>query len=102
MVYYTPTKVVFGKDAELQAGAMLAGQGARKVLIHYGSERVVKTGLMKKITDLLDTFSPHEIVLSGAIYEDKLLELKKETDTLHIPVHFLRTDGAVFLTGLRP
>lgn len=63
---------------------------------------VITSSYYGHITDLLDTFSPHEIVLSGAIYEDKLLELKKETDTLHIPVHFLRTDGAVFLTGLRP
>ena len=63
---------------------------------------VITSSYYGHITDLLDTFSPHEIVLSGAIYEDKLLELKKETDTLHITVHFLRTDGAVFLTGLRP
>ena len=28
--YYTPTKVIFGKDAELQAGAQLKKAGAKK------------------------------------------------------------------------
>ncbi len=59
---------------------------------------VITSSYYGRITDLLDTFSPRKIVLSGAIYEDKMLELKKETDTLGIPVKFLRTDGAVFVT----
>lgn len=77
MVYYTPTKVVFGKDAELQAGAMLAGQGARKVLIHYGSERVVKTGLMKKITDQLDKEGISYTLLGGVQPNPRLALARK-------------------------
>ena len=33
--YYTPTKVVFGKGTEDQAGQLVAEQGCRKVLVHY-------------------------------------------------------------------
>ena len=34
--YYTPTKVVFGKGTENQVGALIEGQQARKVMIHFG------------------------------------------------------------------
>ena len=34
--YYTPTKVVFGKDTEHQAGALVREFGGTKVLVHYG------------------------------------------------------------------
>ena len=32
--YYTPTKVVFGKDTERQAGALVREFGGTKVLVH--------------------------------------------------------------------
>ena len=36
--YYTPTKVVFGKNTEDQCGELVKEQGCKKVLIHYGVE----------------------------------------------------------------
>ena len=44
--YYTPTNVVFGKDTELQTGALVKAQGAKKVLLHYGGGSVVRSGLL--------------------------------------------------------
>ena len=52
--YYTPTEIKFGKEAEMQAGAMLKKYGAKKVFVHYGSERIVKSGLLGKILGTLD------------------------------------------------
>ena len=34
--YYTPTKVVFGKDSELQLASLLEEFHCTKVLLHYG------------------------------------------------------------------
>ena len=51
---YTPTRVILGKGAEESLAGELEIDGARKVLIHYGSERIVKDGLMGKLTDQLD------------------------------------------------
>lgn len=48
-VYYAPTKVVFGKDAELQSGKMCRQWNVNRVLIVYGSERIVKNGLLGRI-----------------------------------------------------
>ena len=35
-IYDTPTKVYFGKGEEQNVGKIIAGYGAKKVLIHYG------------------------------------------------------------------
>ena len=62
---YTPTHVLLGEGAEEKAGDELRKEGAKKVLIHYGSERVVTTGLMKKVTDQLDNEGISYMLLGG-------------------------------------
>ena len=47
--YYTPTKVVFGKDEEKNVGKLAKEFGAKKVLIHYGGGSAVRSGLIDKI-----------------------------------------------------
>ena len=47
--YYTPTKVIFGKDTHLKIGELLKDYNCHKVLIHYGSESAVKSGLIHEI-----------------------------------------------------
>ena len=44
--YYTPTKVVFGKNTEDKCGELVKEQGCKKVMIHYGSGSVKRTGLI--------------------------------------------------------
>ena len=53
--YYTPTKVVFGKGTEEQVGALVKAQNCNKVLIHYGMGSVVRSGLLNKVKNALDT-----------------------------------------------
>ena len=49
--FYAPTCFVFGKDTECQAGALVRRFGGSKVLIHYGGGSVIRSGLLKKVTD---------------------------------------------------
>ena len=65
--YYTPTKVVFGKDTELQTAELIKEFGGKKVLIHYGGGSVIRSGLLKKITDLLDEAGIAYVTLGGAV-----------------------------------
>jgi len=51
--YYTPTKVIFGKDTEKQVGLLLKEQGCKKVLLHYGSNSAIRSGLLNRIEVLL-------------------------------------------------
>ncbi|HAX40701.1 MAG TPA: hypothetical protein DCY10_07500, partial [Clostridiales bacterium] len=42
--FYSPTRIVFGKGTADQVGEQIAPL-AKKVLVHYGSDRVLKSGL---------------------------------------------------------
>jgi alcohol dehydrogenase YqhD (iron-dependent ADH family) len=48
--YYAPTEVIFGKDVENQVGKELLKSEATKVLIHYGGESAIKSGLLDRVT----------------------------------------------------
>ena len=65
--YYTPTKVVFGKGTELQVAELIREFGGRKVLIHYGGGSVVRSGLLKKVTDRLEEAGIPYVTLGGAV-----------------------------------
>ena len=52
--YYTPTKVVFGKNSEEQTGKLVKEQGCGKVLVHYGGKSAVKSGLLDRICRSLE------------------------------------------------
>ena len=50
--YFTPTKVVFGKNTEAKVADLVKEFGGTKLLIHYGGGSVVRSGLLKRVTDL--------------------------------------------------
>lgn len=52
--YFTPTRVIFGKDTHLKIGTVLKEQNCSKVLIHYGSHSAVSSGLIDEIRSSLD------------------------------------------------
>ncbi len=65
--YYTPTKVIFGKNTESRVAELIKEFGGTKVLIHYGGGSVVRIGLLKKVTDTLDEAGISYVVLGGAV-----------------------------------
>ena len=65
--YYTPTKVLFGKNTEDKVAALIKEFGGKKVLIHYGGGSVIRSGLMKRVTDKLDQAGIKYVMLGGAV-----------------------------------
>ncbi|WP_177164446.1 iron-containing alcohol dehydrogenase [uncultured Fusobacterium sp.] len=63
--YYTPTKVVFGKDEEKNVGKLAKDFGAKKVLIHYGGGSAVRSGLIDRIKTSLTEENIAFIELGG-------------------------------------
>lgn len=63
--YYTPTKVVFGKDEEKNVGKLAKEFGAKKVLIHYGGGSAVRSGLIDKIKTSLTEENISFVELGG-------------------------------------
>lgn len=65
--YFTPTKIVFGKNTEQQVGKLIQAQHCKKVLIHYGSQSAKKSGLLDRIKASLDNAGIAYIELGGVV-----------------------------------
>ncbi len=70
--YYTPTKVVFGRGAEARTAELIREFGGSKVLIHYGGGSVIRSGLLKRVTDLLEENGISYLTLGGAVPNPRL------------------------------
>ena len=71
-VYYTPTKVVFGRGSELQVGSLVAARGCKKVLIHYGGGSARRSGLLERIGRSLDEAGIAHVELGGVVPHPRL------------------------------
>ncbi len=65
--YFTPTKVLFGKNTEDKVAELIQEFGGKKVLIHYGGGSVIRSGLMQRVTDKLDAAGIKYVKLGGAV-----------------------------------
>lgn len=70
--YFTPTKVLFGKNTENKVADLIQEFGGKKVLIHYGGGSVIRSGLMQKVTDKLDAAGIKYVKLGGAVPNPRL------------------------------
>jgi alcohol dehydrogenase YqhD (iron-dependent ADH family) len=91
--YYTPTEIRFGKGTELKAGEMLKKYGATRVLVHYGSERIVENGLLGKILKTLDENGIAHTELGGVVPNPRLSKVREG-------IEVAREFGADFLFGV--
>ena len=63
--FVSPTHFVFGKGAEEQVGSKLAERGARTVLLHFGGQSAVKSGLIDRVKASLDAQGIKHVELGG-------------------------------------
>lgn len=70
--YYTPTQIYFGEDTHLQIGDLLKERSCHKVLIHYGSGSVVRTGLLEEVKSLLSKAGIAYVTLGGVVPNPRL------------------------------
>lgn len=70
--YYTPTKVVFGKETEQKTGELVKAAGAKKVLIHYGSGSVIRSGLLDRVKETLCKEEIEYVELGGVVPNPRL------------------------------
>ena len=70
--YYTPTKVVFGRNAEAGIGRLVQAQQCKKVLIHYGGNSAVRSGLLGRIEASLKEAGIQYVALGGVVPNPRL------------------------------
>lgn len=63
--FFTPTRVIFGKDTHLQVGTIVKEYGFKKVLVHFGGASAKKSGLLDEVCGALKAEGVEYITLGG-------------------------------------
>ena len=71
-IYYAPTEVVFGKSSEEHVAYMVKKYGGTKVLVHYGGQNAIRSGLLEKICTILSNDGIDFIKLGGVVPNPRL------------------------------
>ena len=91
--YYTPTKVVFGKGTQNRVGELAKAYGATKVLVHYGSGSVVRSGLLEQVLKSLDEAGVGHVELGGVVPNPRLSKVYEG-------IELCKKEGVDFLLGV--
>lgn len=91
--YFAPTKVVFGKETELEVGRLVKEQGSTKVLVHFGGESARKSGLLDRIGQSLSEAGIGYVMLGG-VKPNPRLSLAREG------IELGRKEGVDFLLAV--
>ena len=91
--YYTPTRVVFGKNTEDQVGRLVKEQNCKKVLVHYGSQSAVKSGLMDRIYASLKEASIEYVSLGGVVPNPRISKAREG-------IELCRKEGVDFILAV--
>ncbi len=75
--YYAPTRITLGEGAEDNISLELMKEGAKKVLIHYGSSRIERNGLLEKIVRNLSDNAIEYTLLPGVVPNPRLSLVRK-------------------------
>lgn len=78
--YFAPTEIHLGAEAQKRTAEMLRKYGAAKVLIHYGSERVRKNGLLDEIEAQLNREEIPFVTLGGVVPNPRLSLIREGID----------------------
>lgn len=70
--YYTPTQVVFGRNSEKQVAELIKKYGGTKVLLHYGGQSAIKSGLLAEIEGYLKGAGIEYMTLGGVVPNPRL------------------------------
>ena len=91
--YYAPTEVVFGKESEEQVAALVKKYGGTKVLVHYGGQSAVRSGLLDKICGLLQEGGIAYVTLGGVVPNPRLSLAQKG-------IELCRQEGVDFILAV--
>ena len=75
--YYAPTKVVFGKNTESEAGQLVKEFGGSKVLLHFGGQSAKKSGLLDRVEKSLSDAGIEFVELGGVVPNPRLSLVEK-------------------------
>ncbi|MDU5130799.1 iron-containing alcohol dehydrogenase [Atopobium minutum] len=92
-VYYTPTQVVFGRHSEEKLAELVSAAGAHKVLLHYGSGSVQRTGVLDRARQSLSEAGIAFVELGGVVPNPRL-------SLVRTGIELARTNQVDFIVAL--
>ena len=75
--YYTPTKVAFGKGSVEKVGELIKQFGGTRVLIHYGGQSAVRSGVLDRVKKSLDEAGIFHVELGGVVPNPHLAKVRE-------------------------
>lgn len=91
--YYSPTRVVFGRNAVKELGNLLKAQDRKKVLLHYGGGSVKKNGVFDAVVEQLKAAEIDYVELGGVAPNPKI-------DLIREGVKLCKTQGVDFILAV--
>lgn len=91
--FYTPTRVVFGKDTEGQVGDLAKAYGAHKVLLHYGGKSAERSGLLGRVRLALEMAGVDYVELGGVVPNPHL-------DKVYEGIELCKKEGVDFILAV--
>ena len=76
-VYYAPTEVVFGEKSEERVASLTKKYGGTKVLVHYGGQSAIRSGLLDKVCQLLRDGGVEYVTLGGVVPNPRLSKVRE-------------------------
>lgn len=76
-IYYAPTEVVFSEHSEEQVATLTKKYGGKKVLVHYGGQSAVKSGLLAQVCRQLEEGDVEYVVLGGVVPNPRLSKVRE-------------------------
>ncbi|MGD1819932.1 MAG: iron-containing alcohol dehydrogenase [Pleomorphochaeta sp.] len=78
--YYTPTKVIFKENGEKDIAKELQPFNPKKVLIHYGGQSAIKSGLIDRVKSYLEDANISYVLLGGVVANPLLSKVNEGID----------------------
>jgi hypothetical protein len=91
--YYAPTEVAFGEQAEEQVAVLVKKYGGTKVLVHYGGQSAVRSGLLDKVCGLLREGGVAFVTLGGVVPNPRL-------SLIHEGIALCQREGVDFILAV--
>lgn len=76
-IFYSPTKIIFGRNTEQKVGSAIKSFGGSKVLLIYGGKSAAASGLLPRVEGYLKEASLEYSLLGGVVANPKLDLVRK-------------------------
>ncbi|MBP5687961.1 MAG: iron-containing alcohol dehydrogenase [Muribaculaceae bacterium] len=91
--FYAPTRVVFGRESENKIGELVAANGGKKVLIHYGGGSAQRSGLLDVVREQLNDAGIAFCELGGVVPNPLLSKVREG-------IELCRREGVDFILAV--